>query len=994
MNIDRVRSLLVGVFLLGLTFAASTPATAQQGIITGRVVDQSTQQPVVGVQVTIASTNLRGITDQDGRFRIEGVPPGRVIVMARTIGYAAASQPVTVVASEIVELNLAMTPGAVSLDEVVVTATGEQPLRSIPNAVSTIDAADIANKAPVTNFSDLLNSRTAGLTVTSSGGTTGSATRVRIRGSNSVSLSNEPVIYIDGIRVDNSANSTSIAVGGQQPSRLNDINPEDIESIEVIKGPAATALYGTAAANGIIQIRTKQGVAGGTRWNAYVEAGSIRDYLEYPANYASDCLLIEDADGDCTPTERISFNPLEANPPFQTGSRQQYGLNVAGGSSETTYFLSGEVEAENGIYEINALDKVNLRANVRAQLNPRLDLALSTGYVTSDLRRPENDNNSFGILASGLLGLPDSTNGGYGFLTPEQSMSIETNQSIDRFTGSLNGNWQPLGWLRARGVVGLDLTQRFDESTVFPGEIPAAFSPTAFEGSRNANRYQILNTTASLNATATFDLTSSLRSSTSVGVQFLRDYLTGTRAGGRKLVAGTNSLADVVVPSVNEETEEAKTLGVFIEEQLGVQDRLFFTAAIRGDDNSAFGQEFDFIAYPKLGASWVISDESFFPTGAALGSLRLRAAWGLSGLQPGTTDALQYFSGVAVTSVGADVPGFTFGNLGNQELKPERAREIELGFDADLLGDRAHLEFTYYDKKSTDALIARVIAPSIGAQCSTLPATPVSRCQTQFFNLGEVSNKGVEVALDARVLTGETVSLELGISGWGNRNRVVELGEDIEPIIFGLGGASQRHQEGYPSGAFFVLPFTYNDANGDGLIGSNEVTVGTEPTYHGTPFPTHGGTLNATLRVKNIVQLYVLFDGRFGHRQFNSTEEFRCGFVICEGLHDPSASQFEQARAIAAALAPTTTESGFIEKADFVKLREVSLTLTAPQSIARAFRAGDVSLTLSGRNLATWTDYTGLDPEILGGGASNFNTFEFLSQPPVRYFTARINVTF
>jgi len=976
------RANIVGALVALTAVSLAPPLAAQQASLTGTVTDPASAQPLAGVRITVVGTNRAVFTSQDGRYTITAVPSGTQRLLAALIGYGALTQTVTVPADGSVTLNFALKVSALALDALVVTATGEQRARELPNAIGTIAAADITEKAPVTSMADLLNSRTPGLVVESSGGTTGAGVRVRIRGSNSVSLSNEPVIYLDGVRLENTSQSSSIGVGGQNPSRLNDLNPEDFETIDVVKGPSATALYGTTAANGIIQIKSKFGQEGPARWHVYTETGTLADYTNYPANYAADCLVIDQADGLCRQTSLQSFNPLEVNSPFRTGSRAQYGLNVSGGSKEATYFLSGEREGERGIYEANQLKRTSLRANIRAQVNSKLDVSVATGFVSSNLRRPENDNNSFGILPSGLLGLPDSTNSGYGFLTPAQSMSLATNQKINRFTGSMIANWYPMSWLRGRAVVGVDFTNRFDESTVFPGRIPAAFSITAFEGSRAANRDNIVNVTATANASATFDPSPSVHSTTTVGLQFLHDLFQGNRASGRKLVAGSNSLSGVVIPSVNEVDDEAKTFGAFIEEQVGWNDRVFFTAAVRGDDNSAFGKNFNFIAYPKVGASWVISDQAFFPRGRVVSSLRLRAAYGLSGLQPGTTDAQQFFNPVAVTAASVDVPGFTIGNLGNQSLKPEKSRELELGFEAGLLNERGTFEFTFYNKKSTDALIAVTLAPSLGGPT------------TQFFNLGEVNNKGVEMSLGIRVLDRPNLSFDLNASAWGNRNRLIDLGANIEPIIFGLGGASQRHQEGYPLGAFFVLPYTFNDANGDGLIGSNEVTVGSKPTYHGTPFPTQGGTLSGTLRISNRIQVYGLLDGRWGHKLFNSTEEFRCGFVICRGLNDTTASLADQARAVAAALAPTTTEAGFIEDAGFVKLREVSLTFFAPQRWAQRVRVSNLSLTLSGRNLATWTKYTGFDPEILGGGQANFSTFEFLSQPPVRYFTARLNLTF
>lgn len=985
----RGSAALLGLWLGGVAVTTvAAQAAAQAGTIAGRVTDEASQRPVIGAQVLIAGTTRGAFTDQDGRYRLDNVPAGEVQLRVRVIGYVTATRAVAVAAGQTLAADFALVVGAIGLDAVVVTATGEQMLREIGNPIGRIAADEITDKMPLTNMTDLLTGRTPGVVVTQSGGTTGAGARVRIRGSNSLSISNEPVIYLDGVRIDNSANSSSVGVGGQLPSRINDLNPDEYETVELVYGPAAAALYGTQAANGIVQIRTKVGRPGPARWTFYTEGGSQWDYTAYPANWASNCPLAFSgdfpADSICqfNPDSLTNFNPLEINSPFRTGDRQQYGATVQGGSDQVTYFLLGELEKEDGIYRVSNLDKTSVRANLRAQLNPRFDVAVSTGFVNSNLQRPQNDNNSFGILASGLLGLTDTANGGFGFLTPAQSMSLSTWQRVKRFTGGVTANWSPVTWLKLRGVTGIDFTNRFDENTVFPGKIPSSFSVTGFEGSRAANRDVIFNTTATFIATARFEFSPTVRSNTAAGVQFLRDFSSGTRASGRKLVAGNNSLGGVVIPTVNEFTEEAKTFGTFIEEQVGINDRLFLTAAVRGDDNSAFGAQFDFITYPKFSASWVISDEPFFPRSDLVNSLRLRGAWGRAGLQPGTTSALLFFDGVAVSADATDVPGTTFSNLGNPNLKPERTAEIELGFDADVLRERLHLGFTYYSKSSKDALIARTLPPSLGASAD------------QFFNLGEVSNKGVEISLDARVLDRPDLHVDVGATAWGNRNRIVEIGKDVEDIVFGLGGASQRHRVGFPAGSFFVLPLSYSDVNNDGIIALSEITVGSEETYHGTPLPTHGGTLSATISFKNRIQLYGLLDGRFGHRLFNSTEEFRCGFVICRGLHDPSASLFDQARSAASSLTPVTTEAGFIEDAGFVKLREISLTLFAPEKWAQAFGGRVLSVTVSGRNLVTWTDYTGFDPEINFGGQPNFTTADFLSQPPVRYFTARLNVSF
>ena len=981
------RAAALGV-LLGLPLGGSGILAAQGvGAIEGRVIDKTTRAGLQAVQVLLVGTTRGAVSDANGRFTISNVPVGNVEIRLRQIGYATVTRSVAVQAGTAASVEVELTSSPIALDALVVTPTGESRAREIPNAVSNISARAVTDKAAPRGFSDLLQARVPGLNVQQSSGTTGTGTRIRIRGSNSLSLSNEPVIVLDGIRINSDPTANSIGVGGQQTSRLDDVNPDDIESIEVIKGPSATALYGTAAANGVIQIRTRQGRPGETRWGFYFENAGFSDVTTYPGNYRgldslTTCpLRATGTGGTCVQDSLRVANPLERSSPFQRGSRNQFGANVAGGNEGLTYYVSGEVEKEQGIYRINEGGKYNLRASLRAQISDRLELSASSGYVNSSFRLPENDNNSFGILPSGLLGRTDTVNRGYGFLTPEQSMSLETRQNVDRFDARVNFMWKPIGWIDITGTVGTDITARLDERTTFPGKIPAAFSITAFEGSRVANRINNYNTTANLLVKGERRINESLRSTTSVGLQYFRDYGQGVFASGRKLVAGSNSLGATVIPTVNEATNETITFGGFIEEAVGYRDRLFVTASVRGDRNSAFGRQLEsFEYYPKFGASWVLSEESFFPRTSAVNSLRLRASYGQALLQPGTTASLQFFNPVAVSVNNVDVPGITVGSLGKPDLKPERISELELGFDADLANNRAHLEFTFYNKNSRDALIARRLAPSLGVST------------TRFENLGEVSNKGVEVLLEVRPIDMPKVSLDLTLSGWGNKNRLIELGEGIEPIVFGLGGASQRHQEGYPLGGFWGIPVSFNDANGDGVIQTSEVTATGTETFMGTPFPSHGGAFSTTLTVLNRFRLFVNLDGRFGHALFNSTEEFRCGFGICRGLHDPASSLEDQARSIASGV--LGNDAGYMEKADFIKLREVSLSYTVPSKIAQRIGASTASITLAGRNLKTWTDYSGFDPEISGGGQANFNSFDFLSQPAVRYWSLRFNLTF
>src|SRR6266851_6672281 len=755
------------------------PLAAQQGEVTGRVSDKSSGQSLAGAQVSVVGTTIRALTGQDGRYHFANVPSGSQTVRVAYIGYGTVTQPVSVSAGGSAELNFAITAVPIGLDAIVVTATGNQAEREQGTVAHNVDLRDRTSKAATSNLSDALNSTVPGVVVQGSGGTTGTGTRIRIRGSNSVSLSNDPVLIVDGIRVENTSNSTSIGVGGQQPSRLNDISPQDLEAVQVNSGPASSVLYGTDAANGAIIMRTRRGQPGATKWSMSAEAGALNDYGSYPDNFTgltaldSVCTLTRVAAGTCVQARVRRFNPIEQRSPFRTGHRQEYGISASGGSEQTTFYLSGHLNNEDGVYPVNTSRQVNLLANLFTYVRSDLDIQGTVLYTSGKLRLPQNDNNVFGVLSSGFLGGSDSTvNNGYGFLSPAQSFSIHTFQNVDHFTGSMQANYRPLTWLEAHGVIGTDFLSRYDENTQIPGAIPASFNLSASQGSRAANPFQIYNWTANFYGTASFALTPDLNSTTSGGFLYYHLRNHGVLASVQQLTAGTNSLAGGVIPSANETTIETITIGRFVEERLGFKNRLFGTFALRSDDNTSFGKRFGNILYPRVSGSWVISEEPFFPTPGWLGALKLRGAYGSAGLRPGPTDALQFFNPTPVVINNADVPGITIGNLGNAALKPEHTTETEFGFDADFRPLAIHWAFTYYNKLSHDALIAVVLPPSCG-------------CGTSIFrNLGAVSNKGVEISAAATVVRKRNVQVDVNASAWGTRSRVKDLGPNIAPIIF------------------------------------------------------------------------------------------------------------------------------------------------------------------------------------------------------------------
>ena len=1020
-----------GILASLIALALSSPAAAQTastGIITGRVTDRQSQRPLEAVQVRVTGTQRGGLTDASGAYRIAGVPVGSPVIVAQRIGYAPISRTVAVPANGTVTVDFVLAISATQLDQVIITATGEtQRKRETGNSISSIDTSTLT-LAATTNFSSVLAARAPGVSVVNSGGTTGGSSRIRIRGSNSISLSNDPLLIIDGVRIDNSASSNSIGVGGQSPSRFNDINPDEIENIEIIKGPAAAALYGTAASNGVIQITTKKGRAGKTRWDFVGEGGTSRDINVYPSNFAAfgkttsgaftrNCNIDLQARRLCTVDSVVVNNPLANSNPFRDGNRRQVGLSASGGGDVATYFLSGEYNREQGVYDINHSQQLNLRTNIRAQLTQTLDAAISVGYVNSDLRLPQNDNNLLGVLSAALLGTAydcspkrsyptlcggDTTSRGYtSGQIPSEIYAINSRQQIQRFIGSVTSNFQPLKWLAFTGTVGADVNNRFDFQTIPPEAI--FLSTPLREGSRTANRAVISNYTTNLNSTATFDATPTLRSTSSVGTQYTQELFRRTDAFGAKLLGGTASLSGTNARfAVNEVNSDVRTIGYYARQQLGWRDKVFVTGAVRTDRNSAFGENFSNILYPAVSASWVIGEESFFPKSLNVVSLlRLRSAYGVSGQKPGFRAADFFYNPVAVNVAGVDVPGFTIGGPGNAGLRPEKSGELEGGFDLGLFQDRLSVEYTHYTKKTTDALVQVVLAPSLGLGDS------------RFSNLGQVTNRGDELALRAAIVNTNAVKFDLASNLTFTKNVLDDLGRDAQgnpiPPIFQGFSSTQIIRNGLPLGAYWQRPITsFQDLNGDGLISrvncpgqpvvaggpGCEITVGDTSEFLGTPFPTREITVTPSLTLFENFRVTALIDHRGGHKLQNFTRSFRCqsGFQNCADAADRTLSTFQNQANILGAL--MGTQGGFIEDATFTKLREVALTITAPKSVASRVRAGAASLTVAGRNLKTWTKYSGFDPEVNAIGAGNFNSSDFLTQPNIRYITARLNLTF
>jgi TonB-dependent starch-binding outer membrane protein SusC len=1016
---------------------------AQQGAIVGRVLDKSGGGPITDASVLIVNTQRGARTGEDGRYRIAGIQPGTYQVRVNRIGYGAMTQSATVSSGD-VTVDFRLEPTAVTIDEVVVSATGTSERKRESGSDVGIIKPTNEVLASTQNFTQVLAARTPGLIASSASGSVGTSARIRIRGANSISLSNDPLLIVDGVRVDNNTNAnSSLGVGGQTINRFDDINQEDIESVEVLKGPAASALYGTAASNGVIQVTTKRGRSGKTSWKAFASGGQLQDATNYPDNfyrigtdtagiarYTSSCTTNRAAARLCIQTDTVlRFNPIKAFNVFQKGPTSSGGLSAAGGSDLVQYFISGDVNKQQGVVQSNSDRTSSGRANLNMQLRPDLNVGLTSNYVDRRISLPFNDNNIYGAVPNGVLGKAadcrpgvsgvalavcktDTLSRGFYSVPPSTFYYRQNEQLVKRFVGGLNATYQPLEWLTAVGQAGLDVNNLL-ENTLTPANVITYINQTLIDGSRSQDRLQNMNYSLNGSVTAGRSLTNTLKSQTVVGGQYLNEQQHFTLASGRNLVPGTGSLATAGAGfSVNEGNQTIITVGGYLREQLAWRDRLFVTMAVRADENSAFGENFSLAKYPSVSASWVASEEDFFRTlpvlgGSWLNQLRLRTSYGVSGQKPGFRQADTYLSGVAVADKSSsELTAVIIGGTGNPNLRPERSKEYEVGFDASFLENRVGLTYTFYNKRTVDQLVARTLAPSLGV------------ANTQYFNLGEGLNRGHEVSLNITALDLPSTKLELLVSGTTLQNKLLTLSNNpdvVVPAIYFNGGL-QRFQEGFSSGAFFQPKIvSVQDKNGDGKIGTTgcaadlahgfssagtncEVILGDttgKASYIGPVLPTREFSFVPSATFFNRVRLTANFNYRGGHYVYNNTEEFRCtssAFFNCQAINDKNASPDDYNAAIAK-LAGNTSSVGYIQKGDFTKLREVSATVTLPEKWAAKARARSMSVTLAGRNLATWTKYKGFDPEVNASTAS-FTQFDFLTQPPLRMWTTRFDIAF
>jgi TonB-dependent SusC/RagA subfamily outer membrane receptor len=946
---------------------------------------------------------------------LRGVPAGDHKLTAQRVGYTPQTRSLAVTDGGTATSDFELVRMPTSLSAVVTTVTGQQERYKVGNAIASVGIDTVMRTAPVVTITDLLNGRAAGLQIYGNGGLSGTSSNVRIRGPNSMTLSNDPIFIVDGVRIESSTATqlatlgsgalTAVGFNGARPGRMADITPYEIESIDVVKGPSATTLYGSDAANGVIVIKTKRGLPGAAQWRFWTEQGTIEAadhfkpaYFAYGTNLATGvqqrCVLTQVASGVCRQDSVVTWNPLEdpVTSPIATGYRHVYGGQVRGGVERFTYFLSGDLSDETGYLRMpdaeqerikllrgvaslpaeqvrpNFVNLVNLRGNFGSALGERTHVNLSNGLISNRSALP-----GLQIFTAGGFGGQGgpTTNAGWFGQRPGELFALKNLDATTRFTTSVAGDYQPFAWLTTRATGGFDWSSTIFEALQRNGEGPA----TTVSGQRQDNRFNVSVWSVDLGGTATRSLSSQLQSKTTVGAQYNRRFEYNAFATGTNLAPGATTLAGAATTTSNESTIETIVAGVFLDESIEFRNRLFLTGAVRFDGGSAFGAEFSTVAYPKASISWVATDGTRSGWPHWIDNLRARAAIGSSGVQPSAVAALQrdalssaLFNGVAVTAANLN-------QLGNQSLKPETQTEIETGIDAELFRSRVTLELNVYQRRSRDAIANITLPPSVGSFLR-----PV--------NLGSVRNRGIEWVLNARLLDRPLASLDVGVNADLNENRLMSLGVGV-PVT-----PTSQHQVGYPIYSLFTYGYTFDDLDHNNIITANEVTVDAAPHWYGTYRPQHTGSGTVKLGLfRDRLRLSGLADYR---GKFDIADNISLNNIIfgtTRGQNDPTAPLDRQAAA-QAVLKTTNAQGGIQYDGTFVRLREVSASYSLPPSVAKWIHVRGGDLSLSGRNLTIWTKFPGFSTEApqgysSGDGLNAGNP----GAPTARYLLLRLTLT-
>jgi len=988
----RLNRGILAALLLGVI---AVPAFGQGRTITGRVRDSLTGAPLAGARIGVLGSTTAVSPNASGQFELS-VPAGDVTLSVRAVGYRRQEIRVPAGTSTV---DVALARDVFKIEEIVVTgqATGVER-RNLANAVATVGAEDLAAVPQVTqSLEQVLQGKVAGVDIQSNGGNPGGGLQVRLRGVTSVNADAQPLYVVDGVvmsdvAIPSNQNAVTAAAGGSNPAltqdnqvnRIADLNPADIESIEILKGASAAAIYGGRASNGVVIITTKRGRPGATRGSFSVGFGAFGLSNKVGSRRFQNIADVDaafrpgvGAANGCTTTSCPYFDH-EEELAGRTKLSSQTSMSISGGTENTRYMASGQVQNDEGIIANTGFQRHSIRLNLDQRLSTKLQAAVRTNVIHTRAQRGLTNNDNTGTsfyvalaFTPSFADLRQNADGTFprnAFIgsNPLQTAALMQNdEDVWRFTSGTELTWNVASGetssLRAVLSGGADFfTQK--NALLFPPELQ--FEPQdGLPGTSLLSKSDNLNLNLGSNLVHTYT-GGGFRATTSAGVQYARRDLDISRITSRNLIAGQPNVNSGTNVQVNEVRQLIVNLGAFAQEEvLLMNDRLLLTAGIRGDRSSLNANSHKYYLYPKAATSYLLARNG----SGFVNELKLRGAYGESGNEPLYG---QKFTPLTATNNIGGLPGLVVGaTTGSATLKPERQREIEVGLDGQLSRSRLSFEATVYQKSISDLLLTRTLAPSSGLV-------------SEIFNGGKLRTRGVELAVGIVPLQTRSTSWYVRTTFSANRSKITDL-----PVpAFETGGF------GTSLGAFKIeLGHSATQIVGNDTLPDGRDTVRTL----GDANPDFRMAFISDFNWKNF-GFHVLADWQQGSEILNLTRLLYDFGGVTVDYADPipgSTVTVGQARLSGFG----TVASNYIESATFLKLREVSLSYELPSSTVRSlwgvFQGGRI--TLSGRNLFTSTPYSGLDPEVSNFGnqaiARNIDVTPF---PPSRSFFFTLDLRF
>lgn len=1004
---------------------------AQDKVVTGKVTSSEDGVGMPGVSIAVKGTAKGTNSDSEGNYRLS-VPDNATLVFS-FVGFAIVEEKVSGRSA----INVQLKAEARNLSEIVVTGYGSQIKRELTGNIAKIRPSDIQDM-PVNTFDQAIQGKAAGVQVTAGSSKLGQAIQVRVRGNSSVSASNQPLYVLDGIPV----STQNLSNNGGATNPLADINPQDIESIEVLKDASAAAIYGSRAANGVVLITTKRGKSGRTNINFGYQFGSSKptkqvkflnteQYLKLYRQAAANSDRIDGIDPkdpDSYTAYMEDFFQTQSLGTFGTGKQadtdwgalayqkapmNQYDLNMSGGNDKTSFYVSGQLLDQKGILIGNALNRMSGRINLDHKVSDKFRMGINMSMARTLNNRLSGDrqfDNPIQIVAlppmtpqtDETTGLPVGTPPGDASIPVYYNPIINVgnayyNTTVNRNISNIYGQLEITKQLKFRSELGVDILNQQEESyynskTGRNTGSPQGFGENAFTRveNYNLNNYFMYNTTFGKH---TIDGT--------LGMSYQQSQEKFNLTQGQDFPSDAYRMIASAARKTDGNSTETnfRFVSYFARANYKYNDRYLLSLSVRTDGSSRFGKDSRYGFFPSVGAGWVLSEESFLQGNPIISFMKLRASYGYTGnSEIGNFPQLGLFTGDAAY---AGAPGQRPSQLGNPNLSWETSGQLDVGLDFGILNNRISGEIDYYNKQTTGLLLNVNVPGTTGFT-------------TQVKNVGKLENKGIEFVLNTENLIG-AFKWKTSFNIAANRNKITDLQGQI--IEAGLNNMS-RAVEGQPLGTFFTAEYAGVDpANGDALWYKNTTNADgsldrtTTNSYSqaqrvvvGNPQPKLIGGLTNTFSYKGF-DLSVFFNGVFGNKlnfygvgRFSSAnarfEDNQTADQLDSWTKENPNAQFPEARLFFNNGAQPS--SRFIQDGSFVRLRNVTLSYNLPKSLLNKVKINSVRFFLTGQNLLTFTKYTGWDPEV---NADDIVTniaqgYDFYTAPQAKTITGGINIGF